>query len=296
MKLISTGLFLFFVMLIGLIPFRVLYAFSDFMRFVLYNLIGYRKSVVQKNLRDCFPDKSDAEIKRLTKLSYTNLTDVIVESIKAFTMTDKQLVKRYKLLQLENLVPYEKDAHDFILATCHYSNWEWGSLAPALQVKHKLIALYKPLSNKYMDHILRKSRSRTGTELASIYSTKQAFEAKRNQPVAIMMAADQNPGNPKKAIWINFLGRPTAFLDGVERYAKQFDMPIVFADIQRVKRGYYTIKLDTLVSDPRTLPHGEITRRYVERLVKAIEHQPENWLWSHKRWKMQLPKGTEVYG
>lgn len=111
-----------------------------------------------------------------------------------------------------------------------------------------------------------------------------------------MMAADQNPGNPKKAIWINFLGRPTAFLDGVERYAREYDLPIVFADIHRVKRGYYTIKLDTLVSDPQLLPHGEITRRYVDRLVKAIEHQPENWLWSHKRWKMQLPKETEVYG
>jgi len=296
MKIISTGLFLFFVLLIGIIPFRILYIFSDFMRFVLFNIIGYRKQVVMKNLRDCFPEKSEEEIRRLTELSYANLTDVIVESIKAFTMTNKQLVKRYKLIHKEALHPYEESGSDFILTTCHYSNWEWGSLAPALQVKHKLIALYKPLSNKYMDKIIQKNRSRTGTELASIYATRQAFLAPHDQPVSYMMAADQNPGNPKKAIWVNFLGRPTAFLDGVERYAKEFNLPIVFADIRRIKRGYYEIYLSTLVTNPDEEPYGNITLLYVNKLVEAINRQPENWLWSHKRWKMTLPEDAVVVG
>ena len=296
MKIISTGFFLVFVFLIGITPFRILYIFSDFIRFFIYNIIGYRKKVVFENLRNCFPDKTEAEIRKLTKLSYTNLTDVIVESIKAFSMSDAELIKRYKLIHTEALKKYEDGGLDFILATCHYSNWEWGSLSPALQVKHKLIALYKPLSNPYLEKILVKSRSRTGTQLASIYKTSELFKSKKDVPVSYMMAADQNPGNPTKAIWINFLGRPTAFLDGIERYAKAYDLPVVFADIKRIKRGYYTVYLETLTDTPRSLPEGKITQLYVGKLVEAINRQPENWLWSHKRWKMTIPEGKEVLG
>lgn len=252
--------------------------------------------MVFENLRNCFPDKTEAEIRKLTKLSYTNLTDVIVESIKAFSMSDAELIKRYKLIHTEALKKYEDGGLDFILATCHYSNWEWGSLSPALQVKHKLIALYKPLSNPYLEKILVKSRSRTGTQLASIYKTSELFKSKKDVPVSYMMAADQNPGNPTKAIWINFLGRPTAFLDGIERYAKAYDLPVVFADIKRIKRGYYTVYLETLTDTPRSLPEGKITQLYVGKLVEAINRQPENWLWSHKRWKMTIPEGKEVLG
>jgi KDO2-lipid IV(A) lauroyltransferase len=99
------------------------------------------------------------------------------------------------------------------------------------------------------------------------------------------MASDQSPTNLSKAFWVNFLGRETAFLHGPETYAKKYDLPVIFVDIQRVKRGYYQLTLVLISDKPRETGEGEITKRYASLLEKAIYHQPENWLWSHRRWK-----------
>jgi KDO2-lipid IV(A) lauroyltransferase len=100
------------------------------------------------------------------------------------------------------------------------------------------------------------------------------------------MAADQSPSNPEKAIWVNFLGQKTAFLDGPERHARLRDIPVIFTDIQRVKRGYYTLELSYISLNPKETEKGEITTNYASRLEKIIRNKPEDWLWSHKRWKL----------
>ena len=100
-----------------------------------------------------------------------------------------------------------------------------------------------------------------------------------------IMASDQSPSNIKKAIWVKFLGRDTAFLQGPEVYAKKHDLPVVFVDIQRVKRGYYELEMKLITENPLELPEGEITQRYASMLEEAIRNKPENWLWSHRRWK-----------
>ncbi len=277
----------FFSFLIGMLPFWVLYLLSDFLRFILYNIIGYRKAVVVKNLKDSFPEKSEAEIKRLAHLSYKNLADVTVESFKGFTMSDKQIVARHKVIKPEMLDQFSDAGRGVILLPNHYGNWEWGAMSPSLQFEHDVVALYKPLSNKYIDRFVRENRSRTGAFLGSIYKTAEIFEERKDNITAYVMASDQSPSNAKKSIWINFLGRETAFLHGPEMYARKYNMPVVFVDIQRVKRGFYTMDL-TIISDQSSdTKAGEITTRYVHLLEEVIRKKPENWLWSHKRWKLK---------
>ena len=58
-----------------------------------------------------------------------------------------------------------------------------------------------------------------------------------------------------------------------------------FVDIQRVKRGYYELTLEEITDDPTVLEPGEITQRYANMLEKAILKNPQNWLWTHRRWK-----------
>jgi KDO2-lipid IV(A) lauroyltransferase len=100
------------------------------------------------------------------------------------------------------------------------------------------------------------------------------------------MAADQSPRNKEKAIWVDFLGRDTAFLHGPEKYAMQYNYPVFYADIKQVKRGYYTLYLSILADDPASLSEGEITKRFAAKLESIILEDPGNWLWSHKRWKL----------
>jgi len=296
MNRISAAFFVVFVFLLGLLPYRLLYVFSDFLRFVLYYIVGYRKKVVIQNLKSSFPDKSEKEIMEIVRKSYRNLSDIMVESFKSFTMSKKSLINRYKFINAEEIAPFESTGRSVILAAGHHGNWEWSSVSAGLQLKSQMVGLYKPLSNKYIDALIKKSRGRTNTTLASIYETQKTFNYYSDKGAAFMMAGDQNPGNPRKSIWVNFLGRPTAFLNGIERYAVKHDLPVVFGDARRLGRGRYEITLTTLCDNPRELPKGEITRLYTKKLEEIIYERPENWLWSHKRWKMTLPENTEVIG
>ncbi len=287
MDFITAGITRFFSFLIGILPFWVLYLFSDFLRFVLLNITGYRKAVVEDNLRKCFPEKDDSEIKRLIRLSYKNLADITVESFKGFTMSDRQIVSRHKVIKPEMLDQFSEAGRGVILLPNHYCNWEWGAMSPSLQFKHQIVALYKPLSNKYIDRFVRKNRSRTGAFLGSIYKTAEIFEERKDEITGYVMASDQSPSNVKKSIWVDFLGRDTAFLHGPEMYARKYNTPVVFVDIQRVKRGFYTMDLTVISDQSKETKPGEITTTYAKLLEAVIQKKPENWLWSHKRWKLK---------
>jgi KDO2-lipid IV(A) lauroyltransferase len=288
MNFILASLLIFFIFLIGIIPFFLLYPFADLMYFFLFHVFRYRKKVIFDNLSASFPTMEQQKLNQLFSLSYKNLTDILVEGIKGFTMTRGQISRRHKILNPEIVEPFYKAGKSIIALPTHYGNWEWGALSPGLFIKNfNIIGFYKPFSNPFVDRFMRKNRSRTGTTLASIYETSKTFEQLKDKPTVYIMAADQSPSNAKKAYWVNFLGRNTAFLRGPEKYARSYDIPLVYVDIQRVKRGYYELTLSVLADKPSELAEGEITRRYAKMLESQISRKPENWLWSHKRWKLK---------
>ena len=253
----------------------------------MYRITGYRKKVILDNLLNAFPNRSENEINQLVSKTYKNLTDIIIEGLKSFTMTRSQVVKRHKIINPEILEPFYKSGSSIIGVTGHYCNWEWGSLSASLQSNYKTVAFYKPLSNKWIDKFMQWNRSRYGTTLSSIYKTAETFENQVGVSTIFLMAADQNPSKRKKSIWVDFLGIDTAFLDGPERYARKFNYPIIYMDVQRKKRGYYTIELSVIADNPIELPEEEITKRYAQKLESVILNEPSNWLWSHRRWKLK---------
>ncbi|MBE0649220.1 MAG: lysophospholipid acyltransferase family protein [Bacteroidales bacterium] len=286
MKLLSAVFFRIFVLFVGILPYRILYAVSDFLKFILQHVVGYRKNVVEDNLRKTFPDKSPEELKRIEDLSYKNLSDMLIEGIRAFTITKKQAARRFYIKNPEIFEPFRKQEKGVILVLGHYANWEWAVLSGPLYLRFKnLITFYKPLKNTYIDSYIQKNRTRTGMKLLSIAVTGATFKKHEKDPAIYILVADQSPSNPKKSFWVPFLKRDTAFLHGPENYAKDYDLPVVFADIQRVKRGFYEAELSILAANPSELPDGEITRLYANKLEKIIYKKPEDWLWSHKRWK-----------
>ncbi|MCG8701872.1 MAG: lysophospholipid acyltransferase family protein [Bacteroidales bacterium] len=287
MNVLLTGIFLLFVGIMGIMPFFVIYRFSDGLRFILSDVIKYRRKVIYSNLRKAFPGKSETEINSLVRKTYMNLMDNILEGIKTFTLRKSQLIKRYRINNPELITPLIEANKSIIAVTGHYNNWEWGSLAASLQIKANFAALYKPLSNKYIDKMIYNSRSKCGTELVSIYETNKTFEKYKDRPTVYLLAADQSPakGQLDKSYWYDFMGIKTAFLYGLEKYAVNNNYPTVYIDIQRVKRGFYEVELSLLSDKPSQLKDGELTERYVRKLESVIKKQPENWLWSHRRWK-----------
>jgi KDO2-lipid IV(A) lauroyltransferase len=254
---------------------------------LLFYIIRYRKDVVTDNLTKCFPDKKSYEIKKITKLFFkNNLADIFTEGIKGFTMSIKQLRKRYKIINPEILDTYFDKNQDVIAIASHYANWEWGIQALNSQIQHQAAALYKPMSNKQIDNYTKKLREKSDIHLVPINKTLDYFKSKKSKPVIYVMAADQYPGGSMdKAIWTDFLGRKTPCLHGPESYARYNNLPVFFFDVQRVKKGYYTLEIKLLADNPKSMEKGEITKLYMKSLEKRVISKPEDWLWSHKRWK-----------
>ena len=288
MSLIGAFLFILSVSIIGMLPVPVLYGVSELFRVIIFRLIRYRTGLVKKNLCSSFPGMTEQEIKQLTFLFYKNLADIIIEGIWAFTISKKQIHNRYRIINPEVLKPFSEAGQSLIGVTGHYANWEWGSLAASLETDFNVIAFYKPMNNKYIDKFARWSRSRFGTTLVSIMETSSNFERWKDSKALFLMAADQ--GMPAKfsdkAYWINFLNHNIPFLHGMEKHARLNNLPVIYIDVQRENRGWYTVELSVLTTRPLELEQGALTEMYARKLESVILEKPENWLWSHNRFKL----------
>lgn len=285
MKRTGFIVFCLFSLMVGLLPFPALHFISGILSFVLNKIIRYRRKVIYQNLRDCFPELDEKAIGNIARRFYLNLSDVILEGIKAFTMSSRQVLARYRIRNADILLPFLESGRSVICVTGHYGNWEWGALSPPLQLPYTFIAFYKPLKYKRFDSYVNANRSRFGTILAPIRETTQTFEKYRGTPSVYLMAADQNPSNREMDFRVNFLNRETPFLHGPEKHARINNYPVVFAAIRRTGRGFYELELSILGDDPSVLPAGEITARYADSMEKLIREDPAHWLWSHNRWK-----------
>ena len=288
MNLPGAILFIIAVLLIGLLPATLLYRLSDLLRFTALHILRYRTDLVRKNLTSSFPGITDKELKRLTSLYYKNLAYNIIEGIWAFTISKKQIKKRYRIINPEVLKPFSISGQSIIGVTGHYSNWEWGSLAASLHTDFKVIAFYKQMNNKYIDKFARWSRSRFGTTLISIKDTTLSFEKYKDPKTLFLMAADQ--GMPKqfsdRAFWIQFLNHNIPFLHGMEKHARNNNLPVIYIDVRREMRGWYAVELTVLTANPLELENGKLTEMYAGKLESVILKKPEDWLWSHNRFKL----------
>jgi len=285
MKFLTYLVFRSYTFLLSLMPFRLLYFLSDGIYFLLYRVVRYRKRVVFNNLRNSFPEKSDKELKIIARKFYHHLSDVLVESMKAFTMKEEDVVKRYEYENTEFLDELYRQGKSVICVGGHYNNWEWAGIASGTQLKHLPVGFYKPLTNKLVDDYVQKTRVRGRSLLVSISNTSAVFSKDYGEPAIFYMVADQSPSNARLAYWVQFLNRDTATLHGPEKYARLYNLPVVFAFPRKIKRGHYKLKFIMLVEDPSKTKTGEITQIYMSALEKIIREKPEYYLWSHRRWK-----------
>jgi len=207
--------------------------------------------------------------------------------MKAFSMKEVEVVKRYKYENTEFLDQLYREGKSVIGVGGHYNNWEWAGIASGTQLMHRPVGFYKPLSNKLVDAYVQKTRVRGRSLLASITNTSAVFSKDYGEPAIFYMVADQSPSSARLAYWMMFLNQDTAVLHGPEKYARLHNLPVVFACPQKIKRGYYKLKFFMLVEDPSKTTPGEITKSYMSTLEKIIQENPEYYLWSHRRWKLR---------
>jgi len=287
MKRINYYLFKIIVFVIAYLPNKIIYLLSDFMAFVLFKGIKYRKKVLVGNLQKAFPHYDNTRIQKIAYQAYQNLSDIILESCKAYVMSKNDFLQQYRVVNPELADSYFKKNQSVIVVGSHFANWEWGVICVPLQQQHQLLGVYRPLANTYINNFMHQSRANFGMKLYATKHTAQAFADSQKQASAIILMADQSPSKVAKAHWVNFLNRDTACIHGPAKYAKRYNYPILYFDVQRIKRGHYTMRLSTLIDNPEKYSELAITQAYMKKLEGIITQMPANWLWTHKRWKKQ---------
>ena len=285
----SKILFYLIILPISILPYPVIYLLSDTLYFVLYKLVGYRTEVVLKNIKNSFPEKDAKEHKVIMSQFYRHLCDLIVESIKGFTISEKQLRKRLIVTNPEVADQYANKGQGVIFVGGHINNWEICAQAVPFYSEHECIGIYKPLSNAFFDHKMKTTREKYGLRLASMKQTKKSFD-KGGKPKAIIFGSDQSPSNPKRAYWLKFLNQDTGVLYGVEKYAKEYNWPVIYVTIYKTKRGHYEVEYKLITDTPLDTSYGEITTSFTNAIENDIIAHPQYWLWSHRRWKHKKPK------
>jgi len=275
--------------LVSLIPFRVLYFFSDCIYLLVFYVSKYRKQVVLNNLKIAFPEKTETERIKIAKEFYHNLIDTFLESIKFITISKKQIEKRgtgeYDIIN--NLAAKGFNIH---IMAGHQFNWEYANLLYSMNLNIPFVGVYMTINNKHLNRIFFNFRKRYGTVLIS----NQEFRDKRQEvfskQYSLALAADQNPGDPSNAYWMHFFGKPVPFLTGPAKGAILNNAAVVIVGFSKVKRGYYHFSTYLITENSTLFTPQQLTILYKNKLEEIIRKEPANYLWSHRRWKYEWKK------
>lgn len=279
-----------FLYLLSILPFPILYFISDGVYTLLYYVIGYRKKVVMTNLKNSFPNKTENELKRLQKDFYHYLCDLFLETFKTLTISKKAMIKHLSFTPetLQMLDRYVEEKKSTVVVLGHLGNWEWACNSAAIYCKQKEYVIYHPLSNKQFDGLMYSMRSRFGAKLIAMKDTIREMLGNRSEVSITMFVSDQTPA-PESAYWTNFMNQDTPVFRGIEKIARKLNYPVIYANMKRIKRGYYVLQGETIVEEPVKTKDDEITEMHTRLLERDIMAQPEIWLWSHRRWKHKRP-------
>ena len=252
--------------------------------------MGYRKDIVFQNMQNSFPDKNKAELERMRKAFYQHFCDLIVEMLKMLSVSQKEMLPRCKFTpEASKLFSQLADENkSVILVMGHIGNWEWPSITFNHLCRHRLYAIYHPLGNKYFNGLVCGMRTRFGSRVIPMKSTYKDMLANKADLNATAFIADQTP-QPNNAYWTTFLNQDTPVFRGTATIARKLDMPIVYAVIRKVKRGYYVMDAEMLLEHPASVAEDVISELHTRRLERDIIERPETWLWSHRRWKHKRP-------
>jgi KDO2-lipid IV(A) lauroyltransferase len=251
------------------------------------SILPYRKKVVQNNIEKSFPDLSPRDQAVLVRGFYRHFSDLLIESIKNLSISKEELLRRMKVLNPEVLQELEKKGKSVLFVSGHFNNWEWFITSQALLVPFESFGIGMPLSNGFWDKKLTERRQRFGLKVVNAKNYKEMFQ--KEKAVSVLVLSDQAPADARKSYWMEFLHQPSPVLFGVEQMANEFDLTVVYFTMKKVKRGQYSVEFQVLTEAPKSLPYGVLTEKHVKLLEESIIDQPCNWLWSHKRWKRELP-------
>lgn len=281
---------------ISSLPLPVLYAVAGAFGLLLRYVLRYRVGVVRSNLRSCFPRVPQRALDAVLNRHYRNLAQVMAEFIKGATLGADELRARVRLLHLERVQAQTCAGRPVMLLAAHQCNWEWSLQAVALGLGVPVLAAYKPLHNAAADGGLLRIRTRFGARLLPAKKLARGIARQRHQVHGVCLMADQMPVSSPGRYWLHFLGRDTAFYPGPAQIARAAGYAVFFVAMRRTRRGHYEMEFIPIAAAGEAPEPQLLTARYAQQVEAQVMASPEDWAWTHRRWKHRRPDAASPDG
>ncbi|MEI7489740.1 MAG: lysophospholipid acyltransferase family protein [Chryseobacterium sp.] len=274
--------------LISKLPLKILYIFSDIIFFLNYYVVGYRKQVITQNLKNSFPEKSEEEIAAIKKKFYLNFSDYLAETIKSFTMSETETKVRMQHINQELFHEAKKEGKNIILLAGHVFNWEWMNTLATIVPQTHCHPVYRKVNSTFWENQMKKVRSKFGNDaLEANEVVLNIFRAKNNGDSIYLFVADQTPHFSHVSYGLEFLNQRTPAFIGYDKLATRMDLIFIYCEMKKVKRGFYQINYHRVMPDGEKFAKNEIVRKFHKLLENTLHKRPDNYLWSHRKWKYQ---------
>ncbi len=294
----KAGIYIFkaFSWLLSIAPRFILYGLADFTYIILYYVLAYRKNVVNNNLKNSFPEKSEKEIKTIQKKFFHHLSDIFVENIALIKMKPERMRKMVEFENPEVITELYDKGRSIVGITGHYGNWEIFITLPFF-TKHQTLSVYKPLNSKFFDREFYRMRAKLGEIPVTMKDAYRTVLRYRNDNILTILGliADQRPPKISSNYWTTFLNQETPVFMGPEKIAMKLDAAVIYTHVDKIKRGKYLLKATLLFDHAAECKEFEITETHLRVLENYIKEKPEYWLWSHKRWKHKREPETPLH-
>jgi len=290
MKKLSYRLLHAAVYALSLLPLRLHYVLSDAVFLLVYYIIRYRRELVQKNLKDSFPEKSEAELRQTERQFYHWLCDYVAETVKLLSISDKGLLRHIEFRGVEQLEAVFDEGRNCAAILGHYCNWEWLSatgLAFRRYPQAVMGLIYHPLYSEAFNQLFIDLRSAHGGACVPKNDIlRELITLKRQERRSLFgYISDQSPKWENMHLWLDFLHHDTPVFTGAERIMRKMNDAVFYVDMERPRRGQYICTFRLVTAEAAKEEEFAITRRFYEMLEQSIRRQPAFYLWTHNRWK-----------
>jgi len=274
--------------LISKMPLKILYIFSDIIFFLNYNFVGYRKKIITQNLKNSFPEKSPEEIAEIRKKFYLNFSDYLAETVKSFTMSKTETRVRMQHINQHLFHEAKQEGKNIILLAGHVFNWEWMNALATVVPQNNCHPVYRKVNSEFWEKQMKKVRSKFGNEaLEANEVIMNIFRSKNDGDSIYLFVADQTPHSSHVNYGLEFLNQRTPAFIGYDKLATRMDFVFLYTEMKKVKRGHYQINYSRIEPDGEKFVNNEVVKKFHKLLENTIKKRPDNYLWSHRKWKYQ---------
>lgn len=274
--------------LISKMPLKILYIFSDIIFFLNFYFVGYRKKIITQNLKNSFPEKTDQEIKEIRKKFYLNFSDYLAETVKSFSISETETRVRMQHINQHLFHEAKAEGKNIILMAGHVFNWEWMNALATLTPQKNSHPVYRKVNSSFWEDQMKKVRNKFGNEALEANEVILNIFRNQNDGESIyMFVADQTPHVAHVNYGLKFLNQRTPAFIGYDKLATRMDLIFIYCEMKKVKRGFYQVNYHRIYPDGEKFVKNEVVRKFHHLLENTIRKNPDNYLWSHRKWKYQ---------